>query len=92
LLFKLMEQAPTQSPGGNERIADTKNFPISTDVAAAVIEVNPGHMRELHWHLNADERQYYISRRGRMTVFAGPDLRLPGRRSRLRADVDEPFH
>ena len=27
-------------------------------------------MRELHWHPNADEWQYYISGRGRMGVFA----------------------
>ena len=27
-------------------------------------------MRELHWHPNADEWQYYISGKARMTVFA----------------------
>ena len=27
-------------------------------------------MRELHWHPNADEWQYYLSGQGRMTVFA----------------------
>ena len=27
-------------------------------------------MRELHWHPNADEMQYYISGQARMTVFA----------------------
>jgi oxalate decarboxylase len=27
-------------------------------------------MRELHWHPNADEWQYYLSGEGRMTVFA----------------------
>jgi oxalate decarboxylase len=27
-------------------------------------------MRELHWHPNADEWQYYIEGTGRMTVFA----------------------
>jgi len=30
----------------------------------------PGGIRELHWHPNADEWQYYISGAGRMTVFA----------------------
>ena len=29
-----------------------------------------GGIRELHWHPNADEWQYYISGAGRMTVFA----------------------
>jgi oxalate decarboxylase len=70
MVFKLMDQPPTASPGGRVRIADTRNFPISTDVAAAHVEVDPGHMREIHWHPNADEWQYYISGKARMTVFA----------------------
>jgi oxalate decarboxylase len=70
MAFKLMEQQPTTSPGGRVRIADTRNFPISTNVAAAYVEVDPGHMREIHWHPNADEWQYYVSGQGRMTVFA----------------------
>ena len=70
MVFKLMDQPPTTSPGGSVRIADTRNFPISTDVAAAHVEVAPGHMREINWHPNADEWQYYISGKGRMTVFA----------------------
>ncbi|WP_407176130.1 oxalate decarboxylase family bicupin [Bradyrhizobium sp. STM 3562] len=70
MMFKLMEQQPTTSPGGRVRIADTRNFPIATDVAAALVEVDPGHMREIHWHPNADEWQYYISGKSRMTVFA----------------------
>lgn len=69
MVFRLTQQPPTQSPGGHVRIADTRNFPISTDVAAALVEVNPGHMRELHWHPNADEWQYYIAGQARMTVF-----------------------
>ncbi len=48
MVFHLTQQPPTQSPGGNVRIADTRNFPISTEVAAALVEVNPGHMREVH--------------------------------------------
>jgi oxalate decarboxylase len=30
-------------------------------------------MREIHWHPNADEWQYYLSGTGRMTVFASQD-------------------
>ncbi len=70
MVFRLMEQPATSSPGGRVRIADTRNFPISTDVAAALVEVDPGHMREIHWHPNADEWQYYISGKARMSVFA----------------------
>ena len=70
MMFKLMQQQPTVSPGGRVRIADTRNFPISTDVGAAHVEIDPGHMREIHWHPNADEWQFYISGKARMTVFA----------------------
>ncbi len=70
MVFKLMDQPPASSPGGRVRIADTRNFPISTEIAAAHVEVDPGHMREIHWHPNADEWQYYISGKARMTVFA----------------------
>ncbi|WP_022720106.1 cupin domain-containing protein [Rhodopseudomonas sp. B29] len=69
MVFRLM-QAPAQtSPGGWVRIADTSNFPISTEVAAALVEINPGHLREVHWHPNSDEWQFYVSGQGRMSVF-----------------------
>lgn len=34
------------------------------------MEVEPGGMREMHWHPNTDEWQYYISGKAKMTVFA----------------------
>ncbi|WP_370872842.1 oxalate decarboxylase family bicupin [Croceifilum oryzae] len=68
---RLLAQEPITTPGGQVRIADTTNFPIAEKVAAALVEVKPGGMREMHWHPNADEWQYYISGKGRMTVFAG---------------------
>jgi oxalate decarboxylase len=67
---RLMAQTPISAPGGTVRIVDSSNFPPSTTIAAALVEVNPGGMRELHWHPNADEWQYYIAGQGRMTVFA----------------------
>jgi oxalate decarboxylase len=70
MAFRLFELEPTVSSGGRVRIADTRNFPISTDISAAHVEVDPGHMREIHWHPNADEWQYFISGKARMTVFA----------------------
>jgi oxalate decarboxylase len=68
--YRLMEQEPIRSRGGSVRIVDSTNFPISTTTAAALVEVEPGGLRELHWHPNADEWQYYIEGQGRMTVFA----------------------
>jgi oxalate decarboxylase len=51
------------------RIVDSNNFKAST-TAMAMVTVHPGGMRELHWHPNADEWQYYIAGKGRMTVVA----------------------
>jgi oxalate decarboxylase len=67
---KMLAQDPIRTNGGSVRITDSKNFPVSTTIAAALVEVNPGAMRELHWHPNADEWQYYIDGEARMTVFA----------------------
>lgn len=68
---RLLAQEPIVTPGGSVRIVDSSNFPISKTVAAALVEIKPGAMRELHWHPNQDEWQYYLTGQGRMTVFAG---------------------
>jgi oxalate decarboxylase len=68
---RLLAQTPVRTPGGSVRIVDSSNFPISKTIAAALVEIEPGAMRELHWHPNNDEWQYYLTGQGRMTVFAG---------------------
>ena len=68
--YRLSEQRPTKVAGGQVRIVDSHNFPAASTIAAALVEVEPGGLRELHWHPNTDEWQYYISGQGRMTVFA----------------------
>jgi oxalate decarboxylase len=67
---RMLAQEPLQTRGGTVRITDSSNFPVSTTIAAALVEVDPGGMREMHWHPNNDEWQYYIAGNGRMTVFA----------------------
>jgi oxalate decarboxylase len=68
--FRLMAQKATLSfPGGSFRLASVKEFPISTTMAGATLLLDPGAMRELHWHPNANEWQYYVKGRARMTVF-----------------------
>jgi oxalate decarboxylase len=65
-----MQQPVTkQTKGGEVRIVDSSTFKVSKAIAAAIVTVHPGGMRELHWHPNADEWQYFISGKGRMTVF-----------------------
>lgn len=67
---RLLAQEPIKAAGGQVRVVDSSNFPAATTIAAALVEVEPGAMRELHWHPNTDEWQYYISGEARMTVFA----------------------
>jgi oxalate decarboxylase len=69
--FRTMEMPPTKrTKGGEVRIVDSSTFKASTNVAMAMVTVHPGGLRELHWHPNADEWQYYISGKGRMTVVS----------------------
>lgn len=69
--FRLMEMKPTkQTRGGEVRIVDSHNFQASNTIAAAHVILHPGGLREMHWHPNADEWQYYVKGKGRMTVFA----------------------
>jgi oxalate decarboxylase len=63
-----MEPAKSTA-GGSVKVIDRKNFP-ATNIAAAIVTLKPGGLRELHWHPNEDEWQYYVSGHGRMTVFA----------------------
>ena len=67
---RMHAQEPIKTSGGNVRIADTTNFPISKTVAAAHVEIEPGALREMHWHPNADEWSYFKRGRARVTIFA----------------------
>jgi len=68
--FRTMQFPPTKrNKSGEVRIIDANTFKIST-TSAALVTVKPGGVRELHWHPNADEWQYFYAGKGRMTVFA----------------------
>jgi oxalate decarboxylase len=68
-IFKASTMKPTQARAGGEvRIVDKNSF-AATNIAAAIVRLKPGGLRELHWHPLADEWQYYVSGKGRMTVF-----------------------
>lgn len=68
--FRMKDQTPIETSGGKAWIADSNNFKASKTVAGVLVEVEPGGMRELHWHPNTDEWQYYIQGKAKMTVFA----------------------
>jgi len=69
--FRTLEMPPTKrTKGGEVRIVDSSIFKVSANVAMAMVTLHPGGLRELHWHPNADEWQYYIVGKGRMTVVS----------------------
>lgn len=70
LSHKMLAQQPIKTKSGTVRITDTSVFPASKTISAALVEVEPGGMRELHWHPNTNEWQYYIEGQARMGVFA----------------------
>ncbi len=68
--FKMEAMAPTKrTSGGEVRVVDSHNFPAAKNIASALNIIKPGGLRELHWHPNASEWQFYIAGKARMTVF-----------------------
>lgn len=67
---RMLAQEPLITSGGEVRITDSTNFPLSKTVAAAHLRIDPGAIREMHWHPNADEWSYFMRGRARVTIFA----------------------
>ncbi|MDF2433847.1 MAG: oxalate decarboxylase [Mucilaginibacter sp.] len=55
--------------GGYIKVVSSKEFPIQTTLTSLRMNIEPGALRELHWHPNADEWQYVISGQGRVSIF-----------------------
>lgn len=58
-----------ESEAGRVRIVDSSVFPAAKTISAAFVEVEPGGMREMHWHPKAAEWQYYIQGEAKMSIF-----------------------
>ena len=68
--YPLSAKQPRRAPGGGTQRTVTKDdFPIADTIAGSLVELQPGALREMHWHPNADEWQYYIQGTAEMTVF-----------------------
>ena len=68
--YELLEQPPHKIfKGGREWRVDSSRFPISKTVTGVVLDLEPGALRELHWHPNADEWQYVIEGNISVTMF-----------------------
>jgi oxalate decarboxylase len=55
--------------GGREWRVDSKRFPISKTITGEFLELEPGSLRELHWHPTADEWQYLLEGQISVTLF-----------------------
>jgi oxalate decarboxylase len=55
--------------GGYIKVVSSKEFPIQNTLTSLRMNIEPGSIRELHWHPNADEWQYVISGQGRVSIF-----------------------
>ncbi|TFK73226.1 oxalate decarboxylase [Pluteus cervinus] len=68
--FKLSQVPATKVAGGSVRIADSSTFKVSKTIAVAEVTVDPGAIRELHWHPSQDEWSFFLEGHARVTVFA----------------------
>lgn len=73
--YYIQSMPPLKVAGGQVRVVDSAVFPAASTIAMALVEVEPGGMRELHWHPNSDEWQYYIDGSARMSVFSAGKAR-----------------
>ncbi len=58
--YHISDLKPIKTSGGTVRIIDSTLFPAASTIAVGIVEVEPGGLRELHWHPNTDEWQYYL--------------------------------
>jgi oxalate decarboxylase len=67
--YRLLAQRPESYPGGTNRLVSRREFPISTTMIGELMRIRAAACANRRWHPNADERQYYISGRARISVF-----------------------
>lgn len=68
--FRLGAAPLVKFDGGTEQLASSKEFPISTTLTGVILQLAPGALREMHWHPNADEWQYYLTGQAEVGIFA----------------------
>ena len=70
--YRLEQQPPRTDCGGVVRGASVRQFPVSQGIGGASMRLQPGCLRELHWHTTAAELGYVVSGSCRTTVLS-PD-------------------
>jgi oxalate decarboxylase len=74
--WSLAGSTPVSETGsGKLQVVDSSTFRVSTTIASTLVTMKPGALRQMHWHPNADEWQYYIKGKARLGVFnTGPNV------------------
>lgn len=68
--YRLLAQQPHATyPGGREWRVDSSRFPIAKTITGVILDLDPGALRTLHWHPNADEWQYVVDGEVSVTLF-----------------------
>jgi oxalate decarboxylase len=68
--YRMLAQEPhSLHKGGREWRIDSSRFPISQTVTGVILDLEPGGLRELHWHPTSDEWQYVIEGKVSVTLF-----------------------
>jgi oxalate decarboxylase len=68
--YRLLANPPhVNNKGGRLWLVDSTRFPISKTITGAILDLDPGAMRELHWHPTADEWQYVYEGKVSVTLF-----------------------
>ena len=55
--------------GGKLWLVDSTTFPISKTITGGILDLDPGALRELHWHPTADEWEYVLEGQVSVTLF-----------------------
>jgi oxalate decarboxylase len=67
--YPLGAQKTEQFNGGTAKEANVTGFPVSEKLAGVYMTLEPGALRELHWHANAAEWAYVIEGNCRVTTI-----------------------
>ena len=68
--YRLLAQPPHHVfKGGRDWRVDSTRFEIAKTISGVVLDLDPGALRELHWHPTSDEWQYVIEGSISVTMF-----------------------
>jgi oxalate decarboxylase len=68
----LAQKLHVDNKGGKLWVLDANTFPISKTISGAVLDLEPGALREPHWHPDADEWHYVLKGKVNVTMFSPP--------------------